>query len=140
MCSFRSCLVAALALGVSAWAPTPMRAGRAIHTTHTMSASAFANLPASVKPGVVTGQALSDLLQYAKDTGFAIPAVNCVSTSGINACLEAAKKIGGPTIIQFSRGGGQFYAGKAADNTNDRAAIAGCVAVRLYAMLYPNLA
>ena len=109
-----------------------MRAGRAIHTTHTMSASAFANLPASVKPGVVTGQALSDLLQYAKDTGFAIPAVNCVSTSGINACLEAAKKIGGPTIIQFSRGGGQFYAGKAADNTNDRAAIAGCVAGALH--------
>lgn len=68
-------------------------------------------MPASIKPGVVTGQALMDLLQYAKDTGFAIPAVNAVSSSGINACLEAAAKFGGPMIVQFSRGGGQFMAG-----------------------------
>merc|ERR1719353_1148579 len=43
-------------------------------------------------------------------------------------------------IVQFSRGGGQFLAGKAADNENDAAAIAGCVAgalhVRKVAELY----
>ena len=43
-------------------------------------------------------------------------------------------------IIQFSRGGGQFIAGKAADNTDDAACIAGCVAgalhVREVAKLY----
>jgi fructose-bisphosphate aldolase class II len=87
-------------------------------------------LPASVKPGVVTGQALSDLLAHAKENGYAIPAVNTVTSSSVNACLEAAKKFGSPMIIQFSRGGGQFYAGKAADNTDDAACIAGTIAVR----------
>ena len=51
-----------------------------------------ATLPATVKPGVVTGEALMDLLAYAKERGFAIPAVNAVSSCGINACLEAAAK------------------------------------------------
>merc|ERR1719454_838390 len=35
-------------------------------------------------------------------------------------------------IIQFSRGGGQFYAGKAAENPNDAACIAGTVAGALH--------
>lgn len=39
--------------------------------------------------------------------GYAIPAVNCVSSSGINACLEAARKNDAPIIIQFSSGGSQ---------------------------------
>ena len=60
-------------------------------------------------------------------TGYAIPAVNCVSSSGINACLEAARKNDAPIIIQFSSGGSQFYGGKGLDNTNYRAAIAGAV-------------
>jgi len=85
-------------------------------------------LPASVKPGVVTGQALWDLLEHAKENKYAIPAVNVVSSCSISACLEAGKKNGGPMIIQFSRGGGQFLAGKGADNDNDAASIAGCVA------------
>eukprot|EP00964_Phaeocystis_antarctica_P109029 scaffold73529_cov82-Phaeocystis_antarctica.AAC.2 len=48
-------------------------------------------LPASVKPGVVTGQALSDLLEHAKENKYAIPAVNVVSSCSIASCLEAAK-------------------------------------------------
>lgn len=59
--------------------------------------------------------------------GYAIPAVNCVSSSGINACLEAARKADGPIIIQFSSGGSQFYAGKDLDNSNYSAAIAGAI-------------
>lgn len=89
---------------------------------------AFAKLPASVKPGVVTGKALIDLLDHAKTEGFAIPGVNVVGTSSINACMEAAKEYGGPVIITFSKGGGYFIAGKAADDTDDQASIAGCVA------------
>ena len=57
-----------------------------------MEAKTVTPLPASVKPGVVTGDALMDLLAYAKERGFAIPAVNAVSSCGINACLEAAAK------------------------------------------------
>ena len=101
---------------------------------------AFAKLPASVKPGVVTGKALVDLLDAAKAQGYAIPGVNIVGTNSINACMEAAKKYGGPIMITFSKGGGQFIAGKAADNKNDAASIAGCVAgakhVREVAALY----
>merc|ERR1719327_2121728 len=97
-----------------------------------MQAKTATPLPATVKPGVVTGKALTDLLQHAKDNGYAIPAVNVVTSCSINGCLEAAAKNGGPMIIQFSRGGGQFYAGKTADNTDDKAAIAGCVAGALH--------
>lgn len=101
---------------------------------------AFAKLPASVKPGVVTGQALYDLLKDAKEKGYAIPGVNIVGTNSINACMEAAAKYGGPIMVTFSKGGGQFIAGKTLSNANDQASIAGCVAgalhVRQVAELY----
>mmetsp|Transcript_28036 Transcript_28036/g.39617 ORF Transcript_28036/g.39617 Transcript_28036/m.39617 type:complete len:401 (+) Transcript_28036:60-1262(+) len=101
---------------------------------------AFTKLPASIKPGVVTGQALIDLLDNAKENGYAIPGVNIVGTNSINSCMEAAAKYGGPIMVTFSKGGGQFIAGKAADNTDDAASIAGCIAgakhVREVAKLY----
>ena len=53
--------------------------------------------------------------------------MNCVSSSGINACLEAARVNDAPIIIQFSSGGSQFDAGKGRDNTDYKAAIAGAV-------------
>merc|ERR1719217_1248158 len=112
-----SSVVSASALQMGARAGTPA-----------MSAKTVTPLPATVKPGVVTGQALMDLLDHAKSNGYAIPAVNVVTSCSINGCLEAAAKYGGPMIIQFSRGGGQYYAGKAADNTDDAACIAGTVA------------
>jgi len=109
-------------------------------STVSMQTKTTTPLPASVKPGVVTGKALTDLLAHAKENEYAIPAVNVVSSCSISGCLEAAKKYGGPMIIQFSRGGGQFYAGKAADNTDDAACIAGAIAgalhVRTVAELY----
>jgi fructose-bisphosphate aldolase class II len=89
-------------------------------------------LPDSVHPGVVTGQAAIDLLQWAQDEEIAIPAVNVVSSSAINACLEAAMQSGGPMIVQFSAGGGHYYAGKALDNNNYRASIAGCISGALH--------
>jgi len=88
---------------------------------------AYPNLPASVKPGVLTGTAVTDLLDDAKKRGYAIPAVNCVTSSSVNACLEAAANAKGPVMIQFSSGGAQFYAGKGLDNTDFDAAIAGAV-------------
>lgn len=87
----------------------------------------YPNLPDSIHPGVVTGKALVDLLDHAKANGYAIPAVNCVSSSSINACLEAARLNDAPVIIQFSSGGSQFYAGKGLDNTDYHAAVAGAV-------------
>merc|ERR1719487_171731 len=88
---------------------------------------AFANMPASVKPGVVTGKALTDLLDYAKEKGFAIPGVNVVGHSSINACMEAAAEAKGPIIVTLSHGGGLFIRGKAVGNDDEKAAIAGTV-------------
>jgi fructose-bisphosphate aldolase class II len=81
-----------------------------------------------VKPGVVTGKALMDLLDNAKANGYAIPGVNIVGTNSINACMEAAAKYGGPVIVTFSKGGGQFIAGKSVNNDADQASIAGTIA------------
>merc|ERR1719258_284733 len=100
--------------------------------TVNMQTKTITPLPASVKPGVVTGEALWDLLNHAKENQYAIPAVNVVSSCSIASCLEAAAKYGGPMIIQFSRGGGQFLAGKTAPNDDDAACIAGTVAGALH--------
>lgn len=80
-----------------------------------------------VKPGVVTGDDVSKLLNYAKHNNFAIPAVNIIGTSSVNAVLEAAKEVNSPVIIQLSNGGAVFYAGKGLSNENQQAAILGAV-------------
>ncbi len=79
------------------------------------------------KPGIVYGSALKDLYQYAKETGFALPAVNVIGTDSVNAVLETAKAVNSPVIIQFSNGGGQFFAGKALKLPNDGGAVLGSV-------------
>lgn len=80
-----------------------------------------------------------DLLKWAKDSKFALPAVNCTSTSTVNAALETAMKVNSPVIIQFSQGGAQFFAGKGIKD-KFAASIAGAVAganyVRAVAPLY----
>lgn len=80
-----------------------------------------------LKPGLVFGSALQDLYQYAKENKFAIPAVNVVGTNSVNAVLETAKAVNSPVIIQFSNGGGQFYAGKSLKLDNDKAAAMGAI-------------
>lgn len=79
------------------------------------------------KPGLVYGQALKDLYQHAKENRFAIPAVNVIGTDSVNAVLETAKQVNSPVIIQFSNGGGQFYAGKALKLESDKAAALGAI-------------
>jgi len=71
-----------------------------------------------VPPGVITGDNVVKLLEHARATGYAIPAVNCTSSSSANACLEAASKNNSPVIIQCSNGGGAFLAGKAIGHKN----------------------
>ena len=80
-----------------------------------------------LKPGIVFGSALQDLYQFAKENQFALPAVNVTGTNSVNAVLETAKLVNSPVIIQFSNGGGAFYAGKSLKLPNDGAAIAGSV-------------
>ncbi|MEA1983333.1 MAG: class II fructose-bisphosphate aldolase, partial [Campylobacterota bacterium] len=80
-----------------------------------------------VKPGVLFGDDVQKVYEHAKEVGFAIPAVNVVSTDSINGVLEAAAKVNSPVIIQFSNGGASYYAGKGLSNENEKSAIAGAV-------------
>jgi len=80
-----------------------------------------------IKPGVVTGEALNQLFRHANENNYALPAVNVVGTNSINAVLETAKAVNSPVIIQFSNGGGIFYAGKSLSNEDQKAAIAGSI-------------
>jgi len=73
-----------------------------------MSKKVLDNLPS----GVLSGDEVQKLFAIAKENEFAIPAVNVVSSSSINAVLESASKVNSPVIVQFSNGGGDFYAGK----------------------------
>lgn len=66
----------------------------------------------NLKPGVVTGDDYRTLVKACKDGHYALPAVNVIGTSTINAVLEAAAKNKSDVIIQLSNGGAEFYAGK----------------------------
>jgi fructose-bisphosphate aldolase, class II len=79
------------------------------------------------KPGVKYGEELKDLLAYAKESEFAMPAVNCISTNTVNAVLETAKRINSPVMVQFSNGGAQFFAGKGLPNDTQQASVAGAI-------------
>mmetsp|Transcript_23687 Transcript_23687/g.29160 ORF Transcript_23687/g.29160 Transcript_23687/m.29160 type:complete len:370 (-) Transcript_23687:121-1230(-) len=81
-----------------------------------------------VPPGVLIGDDVMKVLAYAKHKGFAIPAVNCTSSSTVNAVLEAARKAQSPVMIQFSNGGAAFVAGKGISNKNQEGSILGAVA------------
>lgn len=80
-----------------------------------------------VKPGVLSGSEAKKVLDYCKEKGFALPAINIVGTNSANAVLEAAKEVNLPIIIQLSNGGAHFFAGKGLDNENQKAAILGAI-------------
>ena len=82
----------------------------------------------NIKPGVATGDQVQEIFNYAKQKGFALPAVNVVGSSTINGVLETAAKLNAPVIIQFSNGGAQFNAGKGLSNEHQKSAILGAVA------------
>jgi len=71
------------------------------------------------------GDEVTALLDHANENNYAIPAVNVVGTNSVNACLETARDVNSPIIIQFSNGGASFFAGKGLDNTDQKAAILG---------------
>ena len=70
----------------------------------------------SIKPGVATGDDVQQIFQYAKEKGFALPAINVTSTSTVNGVMETAAKLKAPVIIQFSNGGSIYFAGKGLSN------------------------
>lgn len=86
----------------------------------------------SILPGVATGDQVQEIFQYAKQHGFALPAVNVIGSSSVNAALETAANLNAPIIIQYSNGGAQFNAGKGLSNEGQLAAVKGAVTGALH--------
>ncbi len=84
------------------------------------------------RSGVLHGKEVTDLFNYAKKTGFALPAVNAIGTNSVNAVLETAREVNSPVIIQFSNGGAHFFAGKGITSENQTGAVVGGVSGALH--------
>lgn len=84
------------------------------------------------RPGVLHGDEVTELLNYANENDFAIPAVNVTGTNTVNAVLETAREVNSPVIIQFSNGGAAFFAGKGLSNADQKASIAGGISGALH--------
>lgn len=80
------------------------------------------------RSGVLWGEEVKELFDFANERNFALPAVNVISSSSVNAVMETAARLHSPVIIQFSYGGAQFFGGKYLLNENHEASIAGAVA------------
>lgn len=82
--------------------------------------------------GILHGDSLRALLNDAKANGYALPAVNCTTSSTVNAALAAAREAQSPIIIQFSHGGAQFFIGKTVKGDNQRGPVLGGIAAAHY--------
>jgi len=88
------------------------------------------------RSGVLHSDEVTELFNYANEHNFALPAVNVVGTSSVNAVLETARAVNSPVIVQFSNGGCTFNAGKGLSNDKQKAAILGGIsgAMHVHAM------
>lgn len=84
------------------------------------------------KSGVIYGDDVRALFTYAREKGFAIPAINVTSSSTVVAALEAARDNKSPIILQTSQGGAAYFAGKGVSNENQNASIQGAIAAAHY--------
>ncbi len=78
--------------------------------------------------GVATGSMVTEIFNFAKENNFALPAVNVIGSSTVNAVMETAAKLNSPVIIQFSNGGAPYHARKGLSNDGQKAAILGGIA------------
>lgn len=84
------------------------------------------------KTGVIVGDDVLRLFQYAREHQFAIPAINVTSSSTVVAALEAARDKKAPVILQVSQGGAAYFAGKGVSNDGQNASIKGGIAAAHY--------
>ena len=80
-----------------------------------------------LESGVLFGDDVKALYDYANKNDFAIPAVNVVGTNTVNAVLETARAVNSPVIIQFSNGGAHFFAGQGLPKEDQIGPIAGAI-------------
>ncbi|MCF8222517.1 MAG: class II fructose-bisphosphate aldolase [Bacteroidales bacterium] len=86
----------------------------------------------NLEPGVLYGDDVKKLFDYANENNLALPAVNVVGTNSVNAVLETARDVNSPVIIQFSNGGAHFFAGKGLTKEDQMGAIAGAISGALH--------
>jgi len=86
----------------------------------------------SRKSGVIVGDDVLRLFEYAQEKGFAVPAINVTSSSTVVAALEAARDQKSPICLQVSQGGAAYFAGKGVSNDGQAASIAGAIAAAHY--------
>ncbi|MEZ4912066.1 MAG: class II fructose-bisphosphate aldolase [Saprospiraceae bacterium] len=84
------------------------------------------------RSGVLFGDEVTELLNYANENDFALPAVNVIGTNSVNAALETAREVNSPIIIQFSNGGASFFAGKGLSNDQQKSAVLGGISGALH--------
>jgi fructose-bisphosphate aldolase class II len=60
---------------------------------------------------IATPEVYADMINRAKEGGFAYPAINCTSSETVNAALKGFADAGSDGIIQFSTGGAEFGSG-----------------------------
>jgi fructose-bisphosphate aldolase class II len=77
---------------------------------------------------IATPEIYADMLDRAKASHFAYPAINCTSSETINAALRGFAEAGSDGIIQFSTGGAEFGSG-----TSVKDMVTGAVALAEFA-------
>ena len=77
---------------------------------------------------IATPEVYNEMLDKAKEGGFAFPAINCTSSETINAALKGFAEAESDGIIQFSLGGAEFGSGLAVKNK-----VKGAVALAAFA-------
>lgn len=87
------------------------------------------------RSGVLFGDEVTELYNYANAHNFALPAVNVTGTNTINGVLETARELSAPVIIQLSNGGSSFYAGKGLSNEGQKASIMGAASAAAHVHL-----
>ncbi len=60
---------------------------------------------------IATPEVYREMLDRAREGGFAYPAINCTSSESINAAIKGFADAGSDGIIQFSTGGAEFGSG-----------------------------
>jgi fructose-bisphosphate aldolase, class II len=77
---------------------------------------------------IATPESYADMLDRAKQGGFAYPAINCTSSETVNAALRGFADAGSDGIIQVSTGGAEFASG-----THVKTMVTGAVALAEFA-------
>ncbi|MCU1425944.1 MAG: fba, partial [Microbacteriaceae bacterium] len=73
------------------------------------------------------------MLDSAKSSGFAYPAINASSSSTVNGILQGLTEAGSDGIIQVTTGGADFFAGQKAQAASGSARATGALAFAAFA-------